>query len=222
MTKQSGIEDNALLRKAVENPPENYVVIIGGTGAADKIGYIAGFVEKAKKILIGGSVAHTFQAARGENVGNSKIAEDCLDECRKILKKAKDKKVKIVLPADHIAAIRVEPEVTIKMIKEEDSIPDNMMGFDIGFDTIKLFRDEIADAELIVWYAPLGVFEIDTFSAGTAKIAEAIADATADSIIIGESLLRAFEKTGLADRVSYKTTESKAVLQFLTTQGTNQ
>ncbi|MCK5058689.1 MAG: phosphoglycerate kinase [Candidatus Aminicenantes bacterium] len=221
MTKQPGIEDNALLRKAAENPPENYVVIIGGTGAADKIRYISKFMNKAKKILIGGSVAHTFLAARGESVGNSKIAEDCFEECREILKKAKDKKVRIVLPSDHIAALRVEPEVTIKMIKEEESIPDDMMGLDIGFDTIRLFSDEIPDADLIVWYAPLGVYEIDTFSAGTAKIAEAVVGSSADSIIIGEELIKAFGKAGLTDRVSYKTTASAAVLEFLTAKVAN-
>ena len=221
MTKRLGIEDSALLRKAAENPPEHYTVIIGGTNAAEKIGYISKFMDKAKKILIGGSVAHTFLAAQGENVGNSKIAENYLVECRDILAKANAKKVKIVLPTDHIAAIRIEPEVTIKMIKEEESITDNMTGFDIGFDTIKLFSDEIADAELIVWYAPLGVYEVDTFSSGTTKIAEAVADSPAESIIIGESLIQAFEKAGVAERVSYKTTASGAVLELLTAKITN-
>lgn len=216
MSNQAEIKDNALLHQAAENPPDNYVVIIGGLRTAEKIRWLSGFLDRAKKILIGGSVAYTFLAARGDDVGNSKVEADYFDRCRDILKKAAEKNVKIVLPSDHIAAIQVEPEVTIKMIKEAEQIPENMMGLDIGFDTIKLFSSEIEDAELIVWYGPLGVYKIDTFSAGTAKIAEAVAGSSAESIIIGEELTAAVLQAGYADRVSYTTTDSEAVLDFLT------
>ena len=216
MSNQAKIEDNTLLRRAAGSPPENYVVIIGGIITAEKIRRLPGFLDKADKILIGGSVAYTFLAARGDDVGNSKVEADYFDRCRDFLKKASEKNVKIVLPNDHIAAIQVEPEVTIKMIKETEQIPENMMGLDIGFDTVKLFSSEIEDAELIVWYGPLGVYTIDTFSAGTTKIAEAVAGSSAESIIIGEELTAAVRQAGYEDRVSYTTTDSEAVLEFLT------
>lgn len=216
MSNQAKIKENALLRQAAESPPEHYVVIIGGIRTAEKIRWLAGFLDKAKKILIGGSVAYTFLAARGDDVGNSKVEADYFDQCRDILKQASDKNVKIVLPIDHIAAVQIEPEVTIKMIKETEHIPENMMGLDIGFDTIKLFSSEIEDAELIVWYGPLGVYKIDTFAAGTAKMAEAVAGSAAESIIIGEDLTAAVRKAGQADLVSYTATDSEAVLKFLT------
>jgi 3-phosphoglycerate kinase len=216
MSNQADIKDNALLRKAAGSPPENVAVIIGGTRISEKIRSVSGFLDRAKKILIGGSTAFTFLAAQGKDVGNSKVEADYFDECRDILKKANEKNVKIVLPIDHIAAIQVEPEVTIKMIKETEHIPDNMMGLDIGFDTIELFSTEIEKAEVIVWYGPLGVYKIDTFSAGTSKIAEAVAGSNAVSVIIGEELADAVRRAGVAEMFSYITTESKAVLDFLT------
>lgn len=216
MSMQEKMKANPLLRKAAEKPPGNYVVIFGGMGAAEKVRHISAFIDRAKKILIGGSTAYSFLAAQGKDVGNSKVEEDCFEQCRAILKKAAEKNVKIILPIDHIAAIQVEPEVTIKMIKKGENIPDNMMGLDIGFDTIKLFSAELQDAELILWHGPLGVFEIETFAAGTTEIAKAVADSPAEAIIIGEDLVTAIEKTGVSDRVSYKTTESSAALKFLT------
>lgn len=215
MANQTGEQANTLLRKAAENPPENYVVIIGGTRIAEKIRYIAGFIDKAKKILVGGAVAYTFMAARGDDIGNSKIERACVTQCRDILRKAAEKNVKMIFPIDHVAAVDIEPDVTIKMIKQEEYIPDNMMGLDIGFDSIELFSREIREADLILWYGPLGVFEIDTFSAGTSEIAEVVARSHATSIIIGGALSAAFEKKGLARQVSFMTAESVAVLDRL-------
>ncbi len=216
MTDQTRIKDNTLLRKIVENPPANYTVIIGGTRTAEKIRYAAGFIDKAKKILVGGAVAYTFMAARGDDVGNSQIDRTCFAQCRDILKKAAEKHVKMVFPIDHVAAVDIEPDVTIKMIKQTESIPDNMMGLDIGFDSIALFSHEIRDAELILWYGPLGVYEIDTFAAGTSEIAEVVARSRAVSIILGGSLSAAFDKKGLAGQVSFMTEEGAAVLDKLT------
>jgi 3-phosphoglycerate kinase len=139
------------LGMATDNPPGNYIVILGGAKVSDKIPVITNLLDKAQKILIGGAMAYTFLAAKGENIGNSKIEKDFIDTCKDILKKAEEKQVKLLLPVDHVAAIKIEPEVTIRMVKKGKEIPDNMMGLDIGFDTIQLYIAELTGAELIVW-----------------------------------------------------------------------
>ncbi len=206
------------LSMALENPPKNYTVIIGGARVSDKIHLITHLIHRAQKILIGGGIAHTFLSAKGVEVGSSKVEEDYFQLCRDILQKAAEKNVKIVLPVDHIAALAIEPDVTIRMIKKDGKIPDEMMGLDIGFETIRLFTQEMKDAELIVWNGPLGVFEIETFSAGTIEIAKEVASSSAISIIGGGDLAAAINKAGVTHQISFLSFEGIALRQFLSGQ----
>jgi 3-phosphoglycerate kinase len=200
---------------ATENPPQNYSVILGGAKVSDKIPVITNLLDKAQKILIGGAMAYTFLKAKNENVGNSRVETDFIDTCKDILKKAEEKQVKLLLPIDHVAAIKVEPEVTIRMIKKGKEIPENMMGLDIGFDTIDLYKEELADAELIVWNGPMGVFEIENFAAGTEEIAKAVAASSATTIVGGGDSVAAVHKAGVAEKINHISTGGGASLEFL-------
>ena len=192
------------LSMAIENTPENYTVILGGVKVSEKIPLINNLMNKAKKILLGGSLAYSFLRASGVDVGGSKTEKGSLQVCKDILKKAKEKNIKLLLPVDHIAAHSIEPEVTIRMIKKGEDIPEEMMGLDIGFETIELYTQELKDAELIVWNGPLGVFELETFSAGTAS-----------SIIGGGHSVAAINKAGVADEITHLSTGGVASLKFL-------
>jgi 3-phosphoglycerate kinase len=203
------------LGMATENPPANYYVILGGAKVSDKIPVITNLLDKAQKILIGGAMAYTFLKAKNENVGNSKIEPDFIDTCKDILKKAEEKQVKLLLPIDHVAAVKIEPEVTIRMIKKGKEIPGNMMGLDIGFDTIYLYKEELADAGLIVWNGPMGVFEIENFAAGTEEIAKAVAESSAITIVGGGDTVAAVHKTGVAEKITHISTGGGASLEFL-------
>jgi len=203
------------LGMATDNPPKNYTVILGGAKVSDKIPLITNLMEKAKKILIGGAMAYTFLKAKGVDVGNSKVEDDFIDTCRDIMEKAEEKKVKLLLPVDHVAAVEIEPEVTIRLIKRGKEIPPDMMGLDIGFDTIQLYSEELEDAVLIVWNGPMGVFEIENFSSGTIEIAKAVAVSTATTIIGGGDSVAAINKAGVADKISHISTGGGAALEFL-------
>ncbi|UCH93992.1 MAG: phosphoglycerate kinase [Candidatus Aminicenantes bacterium] len=203
------------LGMATENPPKNYSVVLGGVKVSDKIPVITNLLDKAQKILIGGAMAYTFLKAKGENVGNSRVETDFIDTCKDILKKAGEKQVKLLLPVDHVAAIKIEPEVTIRMIKKGKEIPGNMMGLDIGFDTIDLYKEELADAELIVWNGPMGVFEIENFAAGTEEIAKAVAASSAITIVGGGDSVAAVHKAGVAEKITHISTGGGASLEFL-------
>jgi 3-phosphoglycerate kinase len=203
------------LGMATENPPANYYVILGGAKVSDKIPVINNLLDKAQKILIGGAMAYTFLKAKNESVGNSKVETDFIDTCKDILKKAGEKQVKLLLPIDHVAAVKIEPEVTIRMIKKGKEIPGNMMGLDIGFDTIYLYKEELADAELIVWNGPMGVFEIENFAAGTEEIAKAVAESSAITIVGGGDSVAAVHKAGVAEKITHISTGGGASLEFL-------
>ena len=203
------------LSLATENPPANYVVILGGAKIADKIPVIANLLDKAKAVLVGGAMAYTFLKTTGMDVGNSKIEPEYLELCKQLLEKAEAKGVKLLLPVDHVAAIRMEPNITVKMTDNGEGIPSSMMGLDIGAETIDLFTAEINQAELVVWNGPLGVFEINTFSAGTYEIAKAIANSDATSIVGGGDSILAINKAGIADKISNLSTGGGASLEFL-------
>lgn len=203
------------LSLATENPPQHYTLILGGAKVSDKIPIIINLMEKAQKIMIGGAMAYTFLKAKGINVGNSLVENDCLDQCKDIIKTAEEKKIKLLLPIDHVAAMKIEPEVTIRMVKKGKDIPEDMMGLDIGFETIELYSNELKDAELIVWNGPMGVFEIENFAAGTLEIAKAVAKSKAIIIIGGGDSISAVNKAGVADRISHLSTGGGASLEFL-------
>jgi 3-phosphoglycerate kinase len=203
------------LSLATENPPDDYVVILGGAKVSDKIPLIANLIDKASTILIGGAMAYTFLKTRGVAVGRSRVEEDFLQECAGLLKAAEAKKVNILLPVDHIAAVKVEEDVTVRMVKTGEAIPDNMMGLDIGMETVKRYTDEIKKAKLIVWNGPMGVFEIRNFSGGTSEIARAVAAAAATSIVGGGDSVSALNQAGVADRISHISTGGGASLEFL-------
>lgn len=203
------------LGMATVNPPKNYYAILGGAKVSDKIPVINNLLEKAKKILVGGAMAYTFLKAKGQPVGNSLVQDDFIDTCKDIMKKAEEKGVELLLPVDHVAALKIEPDVTIRMVKKGEFVPDEMMGVDIGFDTIELYKNALADAELIVWNGPMGVFEVADFSAGTMEIAKAVAAGSATSIIGGGDSVAAVNQSGVADKVSHLSTGGGASLEFL-------
>ncbi len=203
------------LKLALENPPEKFTIILGGSKVSDKIGVVENLTDKANSILIGGAMAYTFLKSMGENVGGSRTEDEYLDVCKNILESASKKGVKIILPVDHIAATKIERNVTIRMIKPGESIPEEMMGLDIGFETVDIFRKAILKSQMIFWNGPMGIFEVETFSGGTTAIAEAIAESPAISIAGGGDTISAINRTGVENSISHISTGGGASLKFL-------
>jgi 3-phosphoglycerate kinase len=203
------------LSLAAENPPDHYLVILGGAKVSDKLPLLTHLLTKADAILIGGAMAYTFLKATGMNVGYSKVENECLDLCRDILKQAEAKGIRFLLPKDHIAATKIEPNITVRIIKPGEEIPGEMMGLDIGPETVEQYQNEIGKAELIFWNGPMGVFEVDTFSGGTMEIAAAMAAAKATTIIGGGDSVAAVNKAGVSSRISHISTGGGASLEFL-------
>ncbi len=201
------------LGRAMSHPENPFIAILGGAKVSDKIGVIQHLLTKVDTLIIGGAMAYTFLKAQGQPVGKSRVEEDKLDLARQILQDAKARKVNILLPVDHVAADRIDQNARVQTVK---TIPENLMGLDIGPESIELFSEEISRAATIVWNGPMGVFELSPFAKGTFKIARAVADnAGATSIVGGGDSVAAVHAAGVADQISHISTGGGASLEFL-------
>ena len=203
------------LSGAIENPKGKLVVILGGAKVSDKIKATRRFIEIADALIIGGGMAYTFLACRGEAIGKSLLEEDRLGFAAEILDRATDLGKPILLPVDHIVADSIESGATALQV---DQIPDGSMGLDIGPVTRRQFVETIGEAGTILWNGPMGVFEIKAFAEGTQEVAQAVAEATgrgAVSIIGGGDSAAAVNTLGLAGRMSHVSTGGGASLELL-------
>lgn len=202
-----------IMGKILENPTRPFLAILGGAKITDKIGVINNLLEKCDCILIGGAMAYTFLKASNVNIGNSLCENDKLEIAYKILDTAKKKNVKILLPIDHICSNNIENKESIITCNK---IPDKYMAFDIGPNTIDIYKKEINKSKSIIWNGPMGVFEIIEFSNGTKKIAEAIANnKKCVSIIGGGDSVAAINSLNLSNKITHISTGGGASLEFL-------
>jgi phosphoglycerate kinase len=204
------------LGRALHNPERPFIAILGGAKVGEKIPVIQNLLTKVDVLIIGGGMAYTFLKAKGEQVGKSLVEVDKVELARKLLDDAKSRKVKVLLPVDHLAAEKPDVNAIVKKIDVGQLIPDNLMALDIGPTTIDNFAEEISRARTIVWNGPMGVFEVSPFSRGTFKVAEAVAEnAGATSIVGGGDSVSAVHAAGLADKMSHISTGGGASLEFL-------
>jgi phosphoglycerate kinase len=201
------------LEKALVNPQRPYVAILGGAKVSDKIGVIQNLLDKVTTLLIGGGMAYTFLKAEGFEVGKSLVEEDQIGFSLSLLEGAK-KKLRFLLPLDHVAAERMDAQAKREIVKS-DQIPSGWVCLDIGPETVKTFSEEIQSAKTIVWNGPMGVFEMEPFSHGTFAIAKAIASSSAFSIVGGGDSVAAVNQAGVADRIGHISTGGGASLEFL-------
>jgi phosphoglycerate kinase len=158
-------------------------------------------------------MAYTFLKAEGFQVGKSLVEEDQIAFSHNLLEGAK-KKIRFLLPSDHVVAERMDIDAKREIVKS-DQIPSGWVCLDIGPETVKTFTDEIQSAKTIVWNGPMGVFEMEPFSHGTFAIAKAVASSSAFSIVGGGDSVAAVNKAGVGDRISHLSTGGGASLEFL-------
>ena len=200
--------------KALESPERPFLTILGGAKVSDKIGVITNLLDKVDSLIIGGAMAYTFLKVQGINVGDSLVEEEKKGEAEKILEKIKEKRIKLVLPIDHIIAQEIKEGAATKQTPDAN-IPAGWKGVDIGEKTITSAKSLIKEAKTIVWNGPMGIFEMENFSKGTKEIAKAIAGSGAVSIVGGGDSVSAVEKFHLQSKFSHISTGGGASLEFL-------
>jgi phosphoglycerate kinase len=199
--------------KATKNPDKPYIAILGGAKVSDKIDVITNLLNKVDAILIGGAMAYTFLKSEGLNIGNSKLESDKVDLAKDILKSAKSKNVRILLPSDHIVADKIDANAKTETIDKE--VPEGKIGLDIGPKTVKEFEGVLKDAKTVVWNGPVGFFELKPFSKGTEELAKFLADSDTTTIIGGGDTAAAIYELSLAKKMSHISTGGGASLEYL-------
>ena len=199
---------------ALANPKRPLVAILGGSKVSSKIGVINNLLEIADTIIIGGGMTYTFLKAQGGSVGKSLLEEDWLDYCNDMMKKAKEKGVKLLLPEDTICAKEFSADAE-PILVDSMNIPDDCMGMDIGPKAIAAYADAVKDAGTVIWNGPMGVFEFPAFAKGTQAVAEALSNSNAITIIGGGDSAAAVQQLGYADKMTHISTGGGASLEFM-------
>lgn len=210
------------LGRCINHPEHPFVAILGGAKVSDKIPVINALIDRGvDKILIGGAMAYTFLKAEGFTVGKSLVEDSMLSTALSIKKSAEEKNIEFLLPTDHQVVDSYEPikgqQIVAKTIPIEFTNI-GLVGMDIGVETVAHFSNALADARMIIWNGPMGVFEEPPFDQGTIGVARAVAEAADRGAIVvvgGGDSVAAIAKAGVADRITHISTGGGATLEFL-------
>ena len=206
------------LGNAVENPVRPFVAILGGAKVADKLNVINNLIEKCDTLIIGGGMAFTFVKAQGYEIGKSLVDDEKIDYCKEMIAKAEKLGKKLLLPVDAVCVKEFPNPIDAKVdtiVCDIDAIPADTMGCDVGPKSAALFADAVKSAKTVVWNGPMGVFENPTLAEGTLKVAQALADTDATTIIGGGDSAAAVNQMGFGDKMSHISTGGGASLEFL-------
>lgn len=202
------------LGQAVEDPERPFVAIMGGSKVGDKISVIENLLKKVDVLLIGGGMAYTFYKSQGLEIGKSILDEPNIELAAKLLQEADELGVRMMLPVDTVCAKEFSNDAETAVCFA-DEIPEDMMGLDIGPETVKQYKEVLETAKTVVWNGPMGVFEMPKFAEGTKAIAEILAGLDATTVIGGGDSAAAVEQFGFADKMTHISTGGGASLEFL-------
>jgi phosphoglycerate kinase len=203
-----------VLTKVLRESESPFVTILGGAKVSDKIKVIENLLLRVDTICIGGAMAFTFLKAQGVSVGRSRVEGDRLELARSLLEKATQRGVEVLLPVDHICAV-VAKETAARVEVKDRSIPDNLMGLDIGPRTLGGYRQRILDAKTVFWNGPMGLFEQKPWAEGTEGIARAMAESEAMTVVGGGDTAVLVEEKGLVGDMTHVSTGGGATLEFI-------
>nr|CCA25742.1 unnamed protein product [Albugo laibachii Nc14] len=209
----------AYSEKALEAPERPFLSILGGAKVADKIQLIMNMLDKVDVMIIGGGMAYTFKKVMdGMSIGDSLYDEEGAKIVKSIVEKAAAKNVSLHLPTDFIIADAFKSDAKWKAVSQEEGIPQGWMGLDIGPISRKAFSEVVSGAKTIVWNGPMGVFEFESFEAGTRQLMEEVVRVTksgATTIIGGGDTATCCAKYNSEDKVSHVSTGGGASLELL-------
>ncbi len=201
-------------RRVLEAPERPFVAILGGAKVSDKIGVVRNLLPRIDRLLIGGGMAYTFLAARGEPVGASLLEADRIELARSLLDEARERGVELLLPEDHVVGREASAETEVR-VTDGAAVPEGWMGLDIGPRTRERFGRALADARTVVWNGPMGVFELEPFAEGTFALARAVAACPGFTVVGGGDSVAAVNRSGLAGRIDHVSTGGGASLELL-------
>lgn len=203
----------AALSRIVDAPDHPFVAVIGGAKVSEKLAVLDRLIERVGALLIGGGMANTFLLARGHALGASLVESSRTDDALRLLIAAERRGVAIELPTDVLVASSIS--VNEGQSVDVDQVSPDVAIYDIGARSAARFASVIAGARTVFWNGPMGVFERPAFASGTRAVAEAVAAATAFTVVGGGDSLAAIAQLNLAPRIDHLSTGGGASLEFL-------
>ncbi len=198
--------------RVVRDPERPLLVILGGAKVSSKLAVMEALAPHADVLAIGGAMAYTFIAAAGKPTGASRVELDMLEDANCVVEAVRAAGRRLLIPTDHLVAESLQAGAPTRVV---ETIPDGWIGVDIGPETARRYAEEAAKANTIFWNGPMGVFEIQDFAAGTARVAEAVASSAATSVVGGGDSLAAIQQLGCGDRITHLSTGGGASLEFV-------
>ncbi len=198
--------------RVVRDPERPLLVLLGGAKVSSKLAVMEALAPHADVLAIGGAMAYTFIAAAGKPTGASRVEQDMLEDANCVVEAVRAAGRRLLIPTDHLVAKSLEAGASTRVV---ETIPDGWIGVDIGPETARRYAEEAAKARTIFWNGPMGVFEIQDFAAGTARVAEAVASSDATTVVGGGDSLAAIQQLGFSDRITHLSTGGGASLEFV-------
>jgi len=203
------------LTDMLANPDRPFVAILGGSKVSDKFGVIDRLLDVVDTLVIGGGMCFTLLVAKGLEVGRSLVEDEWVEPAKKMLEKASQVGVELMLPVDFVVADAIVEDAETKVVGRGE-IPADMMGLDIGPTSVELFKGAISSAKTVFWNGPMGVFEMTPFEKGTREVAGAVArNSRAVSVVGGGDSVSALRKFDLEERVTFVSTGGGASMKLL-------
>jgi phosphoglycerate kinase len=206
------------LAKALENPERPVMAVVGGAKISTKITLLENLVGKVDTLVIGGAMANTFLAAEGRPIGKSLSEPDQMDTARRIMAKAQEAKINLLLPSDVVVAREFKANAQSRIVGTHD-VEDDEMILDVGPRTIQSFGRLLDKSKTVVWNGPFGAFEIPPFDRGTVAAAKAVGERTIEgkllSVAGGGDTVAALAHAGVLEQFSYVSTAGGAFLEWL-------
>ncbi len=198
----------------LEDTSRPLIVIMGGKKVSDKIKVIDNLIKKCDKLLIGGAMSFTFLHVLGYNVNMEYVDNDSISYVKGLLDKYKDK---IVLPVDFMVSSSLEDVNSVNKSLDELEVTDN--GYDIGNESIKLFKDNLNGCARVLINGPVGVFENKLYEKGTKEIYQYLKDNNIKVLIGGGDSAASVNKLGFANTFYHVSTGGGATLEYLEGNG---
>lgn len=203
-----------MLGGLLEEPQHPFAALVGGAKVSDKVAVLDNIIEKTDFLLVGGGMAATFLKAESYDVGQSKVETDLLETAARLMAKARQNNVSLLLPVDAVVAEEISAKAEAKVASIGRILPKQKI-VDIGPETVKNFLAALRQCRTVFWNGPMGIFEIPQFAGGTKAMANELASLDATTVIGGGSTAEIVTNMGLADRMTFVSTGGGASLQFL-------
>jgi phosphoglycerate kinase len=204
----------AALERITKNPERPFVAIVGGAKTSDKIGVLKQLAAVTDALILGGGLANTFLANNGETLGLSLVEPDQASITDAVYVVAAESGCRILLPSDGVIARVPDPNETSSIVCIEN-VPSTSMVLDIGPESSAAFSTIIKSARTVIWNGPVGVYEHAAFANGSLRVARALAESPAFTVVAGGDALAVINSAGVADQISHLCTGGGAALEFI-------